>query len=911
MEQDIQTLTLDKKISILSQISNYYAKSGMGYNKQKTRNGKAVKILPTITKEEALIIFNTPSVQNVILNIDNTEILRTIFRKVPPFFQEIMFSHEKTQDLLLAPRQSLNRKELFDNYNRKEISFNEEELRQLENFLHSIKSPKIYEQIIESKYFQRIIALCSYKQLSSSFFKGINEVKLFYNIINDEEIFNTYISRKRNILTIFNNVSEHILLSDDYDKIVDPKEFLMNKRSHSYKKDRVIVDKRTLSLMTTEMIKELLEFKNIDKKFIQDFLEKGIIEFIKSNNFDFNKIFPHLLNRNYIFFSEIDYIYFNVIIDQCKDNEIVKNNFIDFLYSILCNNLELDENEIRLLKEALYNKLKTKSITKEDFGKLFHSPDTLKTAFYLKFGKTSNRMDYLNGISFKQIEYINVKHINKIVKELQEKTYFAYEDELSNTYSCAIKLYLVFGLERVLTFFSKEFPDVGAMFLERAGSLNVKNVEFKNEGNKYLPILSNDFLNFMFSSQNNNHFIEMLKHRSDKSYTGLYSYWPLLYNNFDELKEKCHGKITLKKLNILFKQLSPSRDINDVSPDNYKLTENDILNDICLGNKTKKPNEEIYKSVLDVYEQMKRRTESSIPYVKGSCSNGYSYEMMKLNDPIAFTLGYKGNCCIRIHDIAHNHLLHATLCRNGRILIIYDQNNEIAGFAPLKRNGEVLIANSIECTHKLINEKAIEAFKEAIKDIVNVSQNNKNGDNPINLVCIGTDAYARPEGEPFPDDIQTPTIFEKDDLTYRRTDVYHKNLTIIYKNPKLDLNNIKYGNPKCSYQDPRPLICCCDFFRSPRNEQEKALKIINAVRYVNCDLEEAEDFKLCDKYGFTYCMYNEDWYIIKTYDGNIYGDYLKYDERALTEYNNALNEFRINSYKGNQLQEPQLIKKLK
>ena len=64
---------------------------------------------------------------------------------------------------------------------------------------------------------------------------------------------------------------------------------------------------------------------------------------------------------------------------------------------------------------------------------------------------------------------------------------------------------------------------------------------------------------------------------------------------------------------------------------------------------------------------MKKRTESSIPYIKGEVSNGYFYEMMKLKDPIAFTLGYKGNCCIRINDIAHNHLLHATLCRNGRI----------------------------------------------------------------------------------------------------------------------------------------------------------------------------------------------------------------------------------------------------
>ena len=892
MNQDTQELTLEKKIAILSHTSNYYARTGIGNNRQKMRNGRAVKILSCITEEEAQILFNLPSVQNAIFSIDNTAILRTIFSKATTFFQEIMFSNEEIQDLLLAPRQALKRKELFENYNKYDIFFNHEELKQLENFLHSIKSSKIFDQIIENKYFQRIVSLCLDNQLKASFFSGMDEVKLFYNIINDDEIFKTRIQRKRNILTIFNNVSDHILLSDDYDMIIDSGEFIRNKKLHSANYKKVIVDKRTLSLMTPKMIQELLEFRKADTKFIRDFLKNDILDSIKSTNYNFDKIFSHLWRGNYTIFNSVDYLYFNIIIDECKKNEEIRNIFIDFLYKILCSDEELNLNEIKLIKETLYNKLKTKSITKDDFANLFYNPNILKTTFYLKFGKISDRMDYLNGISFRQIKYLNVKHINKIIKELLEKTAFGYEDELSNTYSCAIKLYLVFGLERTLYFFSNNFPNVGLLFLERVSSLNVEHVEFAKEGNKYLPILSNEFINFMFANQNNNHFLEMLKQRNVEPYDGLYKYWPWLYNNFDELKEKCHGTITLKKLNIIFKQLSPSRDIDDVSPDNYKLKENDILNDICLGNKTRRSNDEIYKSVLDIYEQMKRRTESSIPYVKGYCSNGYSYEMMRLNDPIAFTLGYKGNCCIRTQDIAHNHLLHATLCRNGRILIIYDENSEIAGFVPLKRNGEVLIANSIECTHKVRNNKAIAAFSEAVNDIINVSQSNKDENSPINLVCIGTEAYARPNGIPFPTELKTPTIYEKNDPKYENTDEYHRSLTIIYKNPLLDLTSIKYGNPKCSYQDPRPLISSCDFMRSTNVEQEEALKIINAVRYANSNLEELENFRLCRKYEMTNCVYNNDWYIVTTYDGNIYGEYLKYDERAITEYNIALEEFK-------------------
>lgn len=230
MEETIQSLTLGKKISILSQTNNYYAKNGRGNNGQTMRNGKAVKLLTNLTEEESKIILNIPKIQNIILNIENTEILRSIFKKVPAFFQEIMFNNEKIQDILISPRRSLKRKELFENFNSKDIVFNDEEIKQLENFLHTIKSPKIYDLIIENKFFQRIIALCTDKQLKKSFFEGMDEVKLFYNIVDDEEIFTTKNSRKRNILTIFNNASNHILLSNDYDSIINPIEFIRRKR---------------------------------------------------------------------------------------------------------------------------------------------------------------------------------------------------------------------------------------------------------------------------------------------------------------------------------------------------------------------------------------------------------------------------------------------------------------------------------------------------------------------------------------------------------------------------------------------------------------------------------------------------------------------------------------------------------
>ena len=203
-----------------------------------------------------------------------------------------MFDNEKVQDKLLSPIRSLDRKKLFENYNKKEYVFSKYDLKQLENFLHTIKSPKIYEQLIESKYFQRIIALCHENQLEKSFFRNIDEVKLFNNIINDAEIFETRLSRKRNIIKIFNNVSNHILLPDNYDKIIsNTNEFIRNKKWNFREYEKVYIDQRTLSLLSHGMIGQLLEFENIDKESVKNFLKTDIILKIKENNCDFNKIF--------------------------------------------------------------------------------------------------------------------------------------------------------------------------------------------------------------------------------------------------------------------------------------------------------------------------------------------------------------------------------------------------------------------------------------------------------------------------------------------------------------------------------------------------------------------------------------------------------------------------------------------
>jgi hypothetical protein len=74
------------------------------------------------------------SVEDTILKIRDKEVLKSIFRKVPAFFQEKMFENEETQALLLMPKNNLKVKDFLRKYNEVNFIFNEKDARVLEFF---------------------------------------------------------------------------------------------------------------------------------------------------------------------------------------------------------------------------------------------------------------------------------------------------------------------------------------------------------------------------------------------------------------------------------------------------------------------------------------------------------------------------------------------------------------------------------------------------------------------------------------------------------------------------------------------------------------------------------------------------------------------------------------------------------
>lgn len=832
------------------------------------RNKKFIKKLCQLTDEQVNIAI-TPSIIEFISTIDlNT--INYIFRNSCATMQQLMWKNDNIQRLLICRTTEVN-----DFLNFKEL------IRNLENLSKVIKSQSIKRSLYTNKYFQYIIMKSP--SIEPRFFHIYDLKKVFDTLMNSEIFNNASRLEQLSIIEKLNSYTKELLLPDYF-------------RSRYPNIERVL-----FGCDITRIPPEIMAKLTDDELFFLNCISKDInlypeifIKYIKDNLITKDKSFTEFLSeikqKESIISNRIrnnykgSYYYYNInlkekmfkILLQYIEDETIKEKLLNYIVAH-----SLDETS-QIDRSILYNTLKRnlnyKNLTYKDISNLTYSYGNvnkdLRIAFYIKFNIALATANYLVGISTDQVLKLNIKHINKLVKLLEDKS----QDELSAIYGIAIKLYFIFGYERALEILNGKFGEYNKTFLDNVAKTNVTKVPLKQEGNKYLPAIDKRFINFMFETPKNNHFITMLKDKS--SY--FYKRWSYLYNNYDEIIEKCHGEVTLKK--VLSIMETDALDINRgiIAPDNYELNKVDFLENVILGNKTRHSNDEILQSIVEIYSQMKKRVESSIPYVKGTSSNGYSYQMLEFDNPEIFTLGYKANCCIRTKDIAHNHLLHAALCRNGRILIIYDKLGDIAAFSPLKRNGNVLIANSIECISNRYSDISA-TFQEGIEDIIYIT---RNSEEPIDLAVIGSSSNCKPPSIPFPSSYPIPTIYEKDNKTYANTDVYHKTLDIIYQHSGFKLDDITSCNPTTSYMDPRPEIKHIKVsYNSKEYEMEEVINTINAINY---SLNK-EEYKPINRYYLNEVYYTKDWYIIINYQG-IIGKCLDTDYRALEEYNSYMNK---------------------
>lgn len=830
------------------------------------KNKKLMNKLNEMTEQELRAVIDS-SILDFISSLDK-DMVHYIFRNSNAFIQNILWENNDIQRILI-----LNAKPS------EEFIYSKETIRALEKLNKEIKSQSIRKQIYHNEYFLSVIMMEN--RIENRFFYSYNLLKVFEGMTNST-VFNKLPLEKQFALIIkLNSYTPELLLPRDF-------------RTKYQNIERVLCE-----CDVTKIPDNILQQLNDEERFLVDYLKAStnddtlIEEYIRNNligkGLSIDKLFKKVKQKEFLIElyrqkhytraipreklkrRVIDILLFNI------EEEEIKEQFLQFILVQIMKESRVDKNQVY---EALKRNLNNKQLSYNDIYYLSTKRDATdkdrKLLFYLKFNIALHNTHYLQGIPTDQLAKINVKHINKFIPFLKDST----QDELSAIYGTAIKFYLIFGYERGLEILNKKYGEYDKTFLDNISKTDVSRVKMRKEGKKYLPLIDRRFINFMFAKPMENHFINMLKNQKN----ALYKYWYYLYNNYDYILEKCHNNITLKKVLIILDTEKYGINLEKITPDNYELNNNDFLENITLGNKTGYPNSEIFEEIIKIYSKMKQRKESSIPYVEGRTDYGYKYQTMRLDDYRIFELGYRANCCIRTLDIAHNHLLHAALCRNGRVLLIYNTEGSLAAFSPLKRNGNILIANSIECIDKSAESRysIAEAFKEGMDEIVRITKESKE---PIHLVCIGEKSYLKPKTIPFPNEFPTPTIFEKQDEIYKDTDEYHKKLDIVYKDNNFDLKDIKSKDPDTSYMDPREEVQYIDFSLNQENQDgTNAINRINAINYAT-----SEEYVPMDRYMLKEAYYTKDWYIATTQEG-IMGAYLEQDERAKEEYENYMNQ---------------------
>ena len=111
--------------------------------------------------------------------------------------------------------------------------------------------------------------------------------------------------------------------------------------------------------------------------------------------------------------------------------------------------------------------------------------------------------------------------------------------------------------------------------------------------------------------------------------------------------------------------------------------------------------QEDFEKLQTIYNYGKQRTFSSIPRVESESgislpTGEYYYEMLRLDDPRAMSIGFESDCCQRLGERAEVCMEHSMVDKNGRVFIITNKNGEVVAQSWVWRNKDVLCFDNIE-----------------------------------------------------------------------------------------------------------------------------------------------------------------------------------------------------------------------
>lgn len=105
--------------------------------------------------------------------------------------------------------------------------------------------------------------------------------------------------------------------------------------------------------------------------------------------------------------------------------------------------------------------------------------------------------------------------------------------------------------------------------------------------------------------------------------------------------------------------------------------------------------EEQTKILEQIYNIGKNRIFSSIPRISGK-SDDYSYEILRMDNPLGLVIGNLSDCCQQLGGAAETSMEHSMVSNNGRVFVIKDKNNRIIAQSWVWRNRNTICFDNIE-----------------------------------------------------------------------------------------------------------------------------------------------------------------------------------------------------------------------
>lgn len=762
-------------------------------------------------------------------------------------------------------------KEFMDYFLDKYIDkINEFKPRELLTFIEYIEDIDTYKKFVSSNYDKLNMAFNNIDEydlkkyldeidktkqeiLISNFFENIikkQDIKeIIYNI-NPYIIIELYNKNKKifNSLTLNDWVklcSKTRTFNDDFKNILDNFEIVNIEKLFDTQFYTFYYYKEDVSAL-----------KYIETKYRNNIINRGVLEEIDETTSIFSEKYLKNLSEFKVMLQN------NIISKNDKRYKQHLSNFIMFLKNQnIINNIE--NNNFKEIEKMFYRIVKGKSITI-----LYELSSIEEITIFNRLGQIDFKVE---DFTVEQLENYNVKQHKQLCKKFEKNNwYFKSYKQL------ILKLMLMVGFNNTRALL--EINDTLPVLEHLVGNVDVKNVKLDEQHN---PILNMKLMNLLFSDKDYSKMKEILSNKDND----LYKYFPRMFNEWKVIVMNNKDK-SLKMIIDFLKS-----DEISLPPKYYRLE--GLFKFIGCNNRN-------VDETLLLHDQMLTRVSSTIPRITGT-KDEYSYEILRLDDMEALTVGNKTDCCFTVLGNGYSCLKHSLTSSNGRILVV-KKGNEILAHSWIWRNGNLLCLDNIEISKKINSVDFLDIYLQVADELIKTSYQSEGIEHCIKNITIGfTNFDKQIKGiEQYPCLIAKNCNLEDKDFGSRLgsnrqfVDVLPQPIEEVEYSDSKDVQYLIKGNGIFNleqsyfvYQDERKDIM---YYPEDKPYDEDYIKVmnerVNALRYIKAEKDNTLDsYKAIDVEDLKEVYCNDDWYVINSANGDIETFNNSSDERSNNEIN--------------------------